>query len=100
MGLPFLAGASVSIQVKQINAETFEVDVAGASPTRHVVTAPAGYVSRLAGGAVDAATLVEASFEFLLEREPNTSILRSFELSVIQSYFPDYEGMMKSRFGA
>jgi len=35
--------------------------------------------------------LVEKSFEFLLDRESNTSILRSFELPVIGQYFPEYE---------
>jgi hypothetical protein len=35
--------------------------------------------------------LVEASFAFLLEREPNESILRTFDLTVIGRYFPDYE---------
>jgi len=35
--------------------------------------------------------LVERSFEFLLEREPPESILRSFDLAVIQSYFPEYD---------
>jgi hypothetical protein len=34
--------------------------------------------------------LVEASFRFLIEREPNESILRSFELGAIERYFPDY----------
>jgi hypothetical protein len=35
--------------------------------------------------------LVQKSFEFLLERESNTSILRSFDLPVIQRYFSEYE---------
>ncbi|TMC81253.1 MAG: hypothetical protein E6J08_08025 [Chloroflexi bacterium] len=35
--------------------------------------------------------LVERSFEFLLLREPPSSILRRFELSTIQRYFPDYD---------
>lgn len=34
--------------------------------------------------------LIEASFRFLLEREPKESILRKFELPVIERYFPDY----------
>jgi hypothetical protein len=38
--------------------------------------------------------LIERSFEFLLEREPNTSILRRFDLPVIQTYFPEYERVM------
>ena len=51
------------------------------------------------GGTVPVEKLVEKSFEFLLERESNTSILRSFDLPVIQRYFPEYErtirGMLK-----
>jgi hypothetical protein len=34
--------------------------------------------------------LVTRSFEFLLEREPPTSILRRFGLADIERYFPDY----------
>ena len=41
-------------------------------------------------GASNAERLVEASFEFLLEREPKESILRSFNLSDIEHYFPEY----------
>ncbi|MGB4812724.1 MAG: hypothetical protein WBP13_09655 [Methylophilaceae bacterium] len=40
--------------------------------------------------------LLEKSFEFLLERESNTSILRSFELSDISKYFAEYEREIKS----
>jgi hypothetical protein len=35
--------------------------------------------------------LVRRSFEFLLQRECKESILREFELSVIQRYFPEYD---------
>ena len=35
--------------------------------------------------------LVRRSFEFLLRREPKESILREFELSVIQQYFPEFD---------
>jgi hypothetical protein len=49
------------------------------------------YLQKLTGGRVSAETLIEKSFEFLLERESNTSILRSFDLPVIQRYFPEYE---------
>lgn len=35
--------------------------------------------------------LVKRSFEFLLEREPPGSILKSFDLAVIQRYFPEYD---------
>jgi hypothetical protein len=36
--------------------------------------------------------VVADSFAFLLEREPKASILKEFDLSVIQRYFPDYDG--------
>ena len=33
--------------------------------------------------------LIKESFRFLLEREPNTSILRSFHITDISRYFPN-----------
>ncbi len=38
-----------------------------------------------------------ASFEFLLEREPATSILREFSLDVISRYFPGYPAEIRAR---
>jgi hypothetical protein len=35
--------------------------------------------------------LVRRSFDFLLEREPPSSILRTFDLPAIQRYFPEYD---------
>jgi len=40
--------------------------------------------------------LLERSFQFLLEREPNTSILSEFNLMLINTYFPEYEQVMKN----
>lgn len=47
-------------------------------------------------GEEDVAKLVRRSFEFLLAREPNTSILREFDLSTIERYFPDYPTHIRS----
>jgi hypothetical protein len=66
----------------------FRVTVDGG--TEHVVEVPDDYVARLGLADVDRIRLVRASFEFLLEREPKESIMRSFELSVIERYFPEY----------
>jgi hypothetical protein len=35
--------------------------------------------------------LIRASFEFLLQREPPSSILADFELSTIEHYFPEFK---------
>jgi hypothetical protein len=45
----------------------------------------------LTGSKVSPETLIEKSFEFLLERESNTMILARFDLPVIGDYFPEFE---------
>jgi hypothetical protein len=67
------------------------VAVEGGSTTRHAVTVAQSDLERLDPGARDPHLLVDASFRFLLEREPPGSILRSFDLSVINRYFPEFE---------
>ena len=59
--------------------------------TQHEVRVRPADLERLAPGATDPADLVRRSFAFLLEREPPSSILRSFDLAVIGRYFPEYE---------
>lgn len=80
-----------TITLKTLSDSQFEVSVDAASSTRHLVTAPAEYVARLTAGKLSAEQLVRRSFEFLLAREANTSILRQFSLPVIADYFPEYE---------
>lgn len=69
----------------------YQVTVEAASTTQHTVTLTPEYWQKLTNGRVPAENLIEKSFEFLLEHESNTSILGSFDLPVIQRYFPDYE---------
>lgn len=49
-------------------------------------------------GRVPPSRVVEAAFEFLLEREPVTSILNSFDCSVIRRYFPEVDDKLPSMF--
>jgi hypothetical protein len=89
------------ISVRKLDDETFEVRVAaGHTTTTHRVTLRAGDMVYLAGNGTDAERLIEESFRFLLDREPNTSILSRFDLPVIGQYFPEYAGEMRRRFGA
>lgn len=78
------------IDVKKLDDTTYEVSISGGTPTSHMVTVPPDYARRIAGEA-ETEALLRASFEFLLAREPNTSILRRFDLPVIGHYFPEYE---------
>jgi hypothetical protein len=59
--------------------------------TNHRVSVAAGALARLAPGANDPEDLVHRSFEFLLQRESQHSILARFELTDIGRYFPEYE---------
>lgn len=83
------------INVNALNDTIYQVTVIDKSITLHEVTVQADYALKLTAGKIENANLVKASFEFLLAREPNTSILRSFDLSVIARYFPEYENTIK-----
>jgi hypothetical protein len=84
------------ITIEKMNEITFKVTVADTTTTTHTVTVGPEYREKLTGGNASTEQLVEKSFEFLLERESNTSILRSFELPVIQRYFPEYEKTIRT----
>jgi hypothetical protein len=79
-----------TITVTHQEKSTYVVSVdEGATSTTHVVTVWPSDLERYAPDATPEA-LIEASFRFLLEREPKESILRRFELPTIERYFPDY----------
>jgi hypothetical protein len=67
----------------------------GDSATSHEVTVATADLERLDLGAAEPTGLVRRSFEFLLEREPKESILRTFDLTVIGRYFPDWERQIR-----
>jgi hypothetical protein len=85
------------IEVVKQNSTTFQVTVRAKTTTVHTVTLRQDDYQRLTGGKVTAEKLIEKSFEFLLERESNTSILSRFDLPVIGDYFPEYEKTIVSR---
>ncbi len=69
------------------------VTVTAPTKTSHVVRVSPGELERYGGG--DVHELLRRSFEFLLDKESNTSILREFDLTTIERYFPDYAAAMK-----
>jgi hypothetical protein len=80
------------IRVERRNQSEFLVVVEeGDSKTEHVVTLDEEYHEKLTGKGISKEELIEKSFKFLLAREPKESILRSFNLKVINRYFPEYE---------
>jgi hypothetical protein len=67
----------------------------GGSTTTHVVTVDDAYHRQLTSNGISKEELVRKSFEFLLRRESNESILRKFNLKEIKRYFPDYEDQLR-----
>lgn len=91
------------IAITALGGRQFRVDVRqGSQRTSHQVIVP----ERLPGGPdldapdLDAGHLeraVRESFDFLLAREPATSILRQFSLSDITRYFPEFPAELARR---
>jgi hypothetical protein len=60
------------------------------SETRHCVTVPEQFLTDRGLAASQEPVLVRASMQYLLEREPASSVLAAFTLDDITRYFPDY----------
>jgi len=91
--------ANIEVKTSEHNDRyEFEVTVRERrSETHHRVTLRKADYERLAGGKASPEALVSESFRFLLERESKESILRSFNLTVIGRYFPEYEREIAKR---
>ena len=81
----------MSISIKRLSDDVFEVTVAETSTTTHTVTVTDQSLKDLTVNNVTKTQLLKFSFNFLLDKEPNTSILLSFDINVISRYFSDYK---------
>ena len=88
------------IEVRHLSGDEYEVKVTAGAATVHRVTLRQAERDSLVGASVPPMWLIEESFRFLLEREPNTSILSTFDLPVIGRYFPEYEREIARRLSA
>jgi hypothetical protein len=71
----------------------------GRGTSAHDVTVATEDATALAAVAdlSDVERLVYETIAFLLEREPKESILRTFDLTVVGRYFPEFEHEIRSR---
>ena len=81
----------MSLSIKKLSDDVFTVIVAETSTTTHTVTVTDQSLNDLTDNNVTKTQLLKFSFNFLLDREPNTSILSSFDINVISRYFSDYK---------
>ena len=80
-----------SFSIEKRTDDIFVVTVADSVTTNHTVTVTNQSLTDLTDDNATKTQLLEFSFNFLLDREPNTSILSSFDINVISKYFSDYK---------
>ena len=80
----------MSISIKKLTDDVFQVIVADSTTTTHEVTVTDQSLTDLTENKMTKTQLLKFSFNFLLDREPNTSILSSFDINIISKYFSNY----------
>ena len=85
-----------TLVIEQQSEDVFAVTICDTNTTNHTVTVTDETLLDLTDNLVSKISLLEFSFKFLLEREPNTSILASFDINVISRYFSNYSDEVKS----
>ena len=78
------------ISVETIDNNSFKVSVTKNSSTFHIVFLNDRFHQDVSNNKLTKTELITKSFEFLLKRESNQSILKKFNLEVISQYFPEY----------
>ena len=78
------------ISVEAIDNNSFKVSVTKDSTTEHIVLLNDSFHQDVSNNKLTKTELIAKSFEFLLKRESNQSILKKFNLEVISQYFPEY----------
>ena len=84
----------MTISINKISENEFSVTVSLETTSKHMVLIDDKTHLQLTNGRISKENLLKISFEFLLERESNESILRSFDLEEIENYFPEYNKIL------
>ena len=80
----------MELLITELSKDKFEITVNADQLTKHVVSVTDQMLLNLTKNKISKEELLNFSFNFLLERESNASILSSFDLTVISKYFPEY----------
>jgi hypothetical protein len=85
-----MPGTDREIGVEALGDGRFQVTVGHAAHT-YEVGVPADLAARLGA---EPAEVARATLAFLLDREPPSAIMASFECTVVPRYFPEYESAL------
>ena len=86
----------MEILIKKNDNTTFTVSVKSSVNSNHIVILNDDIHFEMTEGTKSKVELILFSFKFLLEREDNSSILSSFNLETIQTYFPEYRNEIQN----
>lgn len=87
-----MAEIEVGTETENANHWAYDVRVFDAGKTHaYAVTLSFSDYDHWSRGRVPPSRVVERAFEFLLQREPATSIMPRFDCSVIRRYFPEVD---------
>ena len=85
----------MELLITELSKDKFEITVNADQITKHVVSVTDQMLLNLTKNKISKGELLNFSFNFLLEREPNTSILSKFDIIVISKYFPEYTNKVR-----
>ena len=85
----------MELLITELSKDKFEITVKADQLTKHVVSVTDQMLLNLTNNKISKEELLNFSFNFHLERESNTSILSSFDLTVISKYFPEYTNKVR-----
>ena len=88
----------MTIAIKRIDNDTFSVFISSKKNTRHTVKFSDKRRDSYELGHIQKDVIIKIAFDFLLAREPNTSILTNFSIDLISNYFPEFETKLKKNF--
>ena len=85
----------MSIFIKEVLENKFEVTIKKTSVTKHTILLSDEFYEFLSNKKISKIELLKYSIKFLLKKESNTSILPIFKLEIISEYFPEYESEIR-----
>ena len=80
----------MELLITELSKDKFEITVNADLIIKHVVSVTDQMLLNLTKNKISKEELLNFSFNFPLEREPNTSILSKFDIILISKYFPEY----------
>ena len=88
----------MELLINELSKDKFEITVKANQITKHVVYVTDKMLFNLTKNKISKKELLNFSFNFLLERETNTSILSSFDITLISKYFPEYPRKVSDKY--